>query len=99
MRYLVVRALLFLAPFVVLMIAGVPWWLSLIVSLAFAFAASIVFFPKLRDAAAADLQRLRQGRRREGSAPGDADVEDAALGEPGAEPVDGVDDPDASARP
>ena len=44
MRYLVVRALLFLVPFTVLMIAAVPWWLSLLVSLAFAFAASIVFF-------------------------------------------------------
>ena len=48
MRYLVVRALLFVVPFAVLMVAQVLWWLSLIVSLAFAFAASIVFFPKLR---------------------------------------------------
>lgn len=105
MRYLVLRALLFLVPFVVLMIAQVPWWLSLIVSLAFAFAASIVFFGKLRDAAAADLQRMREGRKRDGSGPDDADIEDAALGEPEA-PADDErdatadgDDPDASARP
>jgi hypothetical protein len=82
MRYLVVRALLFLVPFTVLMIAQVPWWLSLIVSLVFAFAASIVFFSKLRDAAAADVQRMREGRKRAGAGPDDADIEDAALGEP-----------------
>lgn len=79
MRYLVVRALLFVVPFTVLMIAQVPWWLSLLVSLAFAFAASIVFFGKLRDAAATDLQRLRAGRKRDGAGPDDADIEDAAV--------------------
>ena len=71
MRYLVVRALLFLVPFTVLMIAAVPWWLSLLVSLAFAFAASIVFFGKLREEAAADLQRIREGRKQEGAGPDD----------------------------
>ncbi|GEK79397.1 DUF4229 domain-containing protein [Agrococcus baldri] len=99
MRYLIVRALLFLAPFIVLMIAQVPWWLSLIVSLAFAFAASIVFFPTLRDAAAADLRRMREGRRRDGSGPDDADVEDSALDRPEADATDDGDEPDASARP
>lgn len=79
LQYLAVRALLFLAPFAVLMIARVPWWLSLIVALAFAFAASVVFFPRLREAAAADLQRMRERRRREGTGPDDRDVEDAAL--------------------
>lgn len=79
MRYLLVRAALFLVPFAVLMIAQVPWWLSLIVALAFAFAASMVFFGTLRDAAAADLQRMREGRRRDGQGPDDADVEDAAI--------------------
>ena len=107
MRYLVVRALLFLVPFTVLMIAAVPWWLSLLVSLAFAFAASIVFFGKLREEAAADLQRIREGRKQEGSGPDDADVEDAALERPGTgerDATDGTDgtderdDPEASAR-
>lgn len=79
MRYLFVRALLFLTPFTVLMIAQVPWWLSLIISLAFAFAASIVFFHSLRDAAAADVQRMREGRKRADAAPDDADVEDELL--------------------
>ena len=99
LRYLVVRAALFLLPFAVLMIAQVPWWLSLLVSLAFAFAASIVFFPKLRDEAAADLQRMREGRRREGSGPDDADVEDAVLDKPQADATDDGDEPEASARP
>lgn len=99
LRYLVVRAALFLLPFAVLMIAQVPWWLSLLVSLAFAFAASIVFFPKLRDEAAADLQRMREGRRREGSGPDDGDVEDAVLDEPRAEATDDGDETEASARP
>ncbi len=88
MRYLVVRALLFAIPFTVLMIAQVPWWLALLVALAFAFAASIVFFGALRNEAAADLQRMREGRRRDGASPDDGDVEDAALG----------DEPDASGR-
>jgi hypothetical protein len=81
MRYLVVRALLFVVPFAVLMVAQVPWWLSLLVSLAFAFAASIVFFGSLRQQAAADLQRMREGRKRDGAGPDDGDVEDAANDE------------------
>jgi len=97
MRYLVVRALLFIVPFAVLMTAQVPWWLSLIVSLAFAFAASIVFFGSLRQQAAADLQRMREGRKRDGSGPDDGDVEDAALDE--RRRRDAADDADGSARP
>lgn len=79
LRYLVVRALLFVVPFAVLMIARVPWVLSLLVALAFAFAASIVFFGRLRAEAAADLQRMRDGRKRADAAPDDGDVEDAML--------------------
>ena len=79
LRYLVVRTLLFLVPFALLMLAGVPWWLSVAVAIAFAFAASIVFFARLRQEAAADLQRLREGRRREGAAADDGAVEDAAI--------------------
>lgn len=79
MRYLVVRAALFLVPFALLMIADVPWPISLLVALAFAFAASIVFFGKLREEAARDLQRMRQGRKREGAGPDDADIEDEVL--------------------
>lgn len=92
MRYLVVRAALFLVPFALLMIADVPWPISLIVALAFAFAASIVFFGKLRDEAARDLQRMRQGRKREGAGPDDADIEDRVLdaGAGGAAPTAGV---------
>lgn len=81
LRYLVVRTLLFLVPFALLMVASVPWWLSLLVSLAFAFAASIVFFGRLRQEAAADLQRMREGRRRERARADDGDVEDEALGD------------------
>ncbi|ROR65117.1 DUF4229 domain-containing protein [Agrococcus jenensis] len=98
MRYLIARALLFVVPFAVLMIAQVPWWLSLLVALAFAFAASIVFFGKLRNEAAADLQRMREGRRRDGAGPDDGDVEDAALGDDDAEVTDRRDEPDASGR-
>jgi hypothetical protein len=96
MRYLVVRALLFVVPFAVLMVAQVPWWLSLLVALAFAFAASIVFFGRLRDEAAADLQRMREGRRRDGGGPDDGDVEDAALGDERGD--ERSDEPGASGR-
>ncbi|WP_072314372.1 DUF4229 domain-containing protein [Agrococcus sp. Marseille-P2731] len=101
LRYLVVRALLFVVPFAVLMIARVPWVLSLLVALAFAFAASIVFFGRLRAEAAADLQRMRDGRKRADAAPDDGDVEDAMLRDDDLR--DSQDDdgtgPDASARP
>lgn len=110
MRYLVVRALLFVVPFSVLMVAGVPWVLSLLVALAFAFAASIVFFAQLRQQAAADLQRMREGRKRDEVGPDDGDVEDAVLDGRRERPADGADvaerregdaadEPDASARP
>ncbi|GAA3606514.1 DUF4229 domain-containing protein [Agrococcus terreus] len=82
LRYLVVRTVLFLVPFALLMVAGVEWWLSLLVALAFAFAASLVFFARLRNDAAGDLQRLREGRRREGAAADDGDVEDSAIDAP-----------------
>ena len=99
MRYLVVRSLLFLVPFAVLMIAQVPWLLSLLVSLAFAFAASIVFFGTLRQEAAADLQRMREGRKRDGAGPDDGDTEDSVLDAPGSAdahaPAEG---PDADER-
>ena len=97
MRYLIVRALLFVVPFAVLMVAQVPWWLALPVSLAFAFAASIVFFGTLRQEAAADLQRMREGRKRDDAGVDDGDVEDAALDERPS--GSGTDEPDASARP
>lgn len=102
MRYLIVRALLFIAPFTLLMVAQVPWWLSLIVSIAFAFAASIVFFQKLRNEAAADLQRMRDGRKRDGAGPDDADIEDSLFEEPRADsPVSPTDltDSEASTDP
>ncbi|WP_405219620.1 DUF4229 domain-containing protein [Agrococcus sp. Ld7] len=82
MRYLIVRALLFITPFTLLMVAQVPWPLSALVSVAFAFAASIVFFRPLRNEAAADLQRIREGRKRDGAGPDDADIEDSLYAEP-----------------
>lgn len=97
MRYLVVRAALFLVPFALLMIADVPWPISLLVALAFAFAASIVFFGKLRDEAARDLQRMRQGRKREGAGPDDADIEDEVLDAGAAPDASAARDADAGA--
>ncbi|MGM1029700.1 MAG: DUF4229 domain-containing protein [Actinomycetota bacterium] len=98
MRYLVVRSLLFLVPFAVLMIAQVPWLLSLLVSLAFAFAASIVFFGTLRQEAAADLQRMREGRKREGAGPDDGDIEDSVLDAPGPDAHEPAERSDADGR-
>lgn len=95
LQYLLVRAALFLVPFAALMAAQVEWWLSLIVSLAFAFAASVVFFQRLRDEAAADLQRMREGRKREGARPDDADVEDEALDGPSGAAADDAERDDA----
>lgn len=97
MRYLVVRAALFLVPFALLMIADVPWPISLLVALAFAFAASIVFFGKLREEAARDLQRMRQGRKREGAGPDDADIEDEVLDARAAPKAGAARDADAGA--
>lgn len=72
--YAVQRAVLFLAPFAILMIAQVPWYLSLIVALVFAFCASYIFLRRSRDAAVAEFARMRP------RASTDDDEEDAAAG-------------------
>lgn len=79
--YAAQRAALFLVPFVVLMIAQVPWYVSLLVALVFAFCASYIFLRRSRSAALAELQQLRERRSRDD----DESVEDAISP---AEPAD-----------
>lgn len=80
-KYTLQRAVLFLAPFAILMIAQVPWYISLVVALVFAFCASYVFLRRSRDAALAEIEQ--RVPRRHAS---DEDVEDAARDD--AETVD-----------
>jgi cytochrome c-type biogenesis protein CcmH/NrfG len=73
--YALLRAALFVAPFAILVAAQVEWYVALVVALLFAFAASYVFLRRFRQAAVAEIARMR-GERGE---VGDEDAEDAAV--------------------
>lgn len=73
--YVLLRAALFVAPFAILIAAQVEWYVALVVSLLFAFAASAVFLRRQKAAVAAQLARMR-GERGERD---DEDVEDDAV--------------------
>ena len=73
--YVLLRAALFVAPFAILIAAQVEWYVALVVSLLFAFAASAVFLRRQKAAVAAQIARMR-GERGERD---DEDVEDDAV--------------------
>lgn len=79
--YALLRAALFVLPFAILLAAGVPWYVALVVALLFAFAASAVFLRRQKEAVSAEIAR----RRGERGIRDDEDVEDEAVdGERGA---------------
>ncbi|WP_165314266.1 DUF4229 domain-containing protein [Agromyces protaetiae] len=75
--YTALRILLFAAPFAVLMIAGVPWWISALVAAVFGFAASVVLLRGYRERLATDLYEARHREKPEPTV--DAEVEDAVI--------------------
>lgn len=73
--YVLLRAALFVAPFAILVAAQVEWYVALVISLLFAFAASAVFLRRQKAAVSAEIARMR-GERGERD---DEDVEDEAV--------------------
>ena len=73
--YSLLRAALFVAPFAILLAAGVPWYVALLVAVLFAFAASAVFLRRQKAAVSAEIAR-RQGER---GIRDDEDVEDEVI--------------------
>lgn len=73
--YVLLRASLFVAPFAILVATQVEWYVALVVSLLFAFAASAVFLRRQKAAVGAEIARMR-GERGERD---DEDVEDDAV--------------------
>lgn len=73
--YVLLRAALFVAPFAILVAAQVEWYVALVISLLFAFAASAVFLRRQKAAVGVEIARMR-GERGERD---DEDVEDEAV--------------------
>ncbi len=79
LRYTLLRVLLFAAPLVVLLVAGVTPWISVIVAALFGFSASLIFLRKQREAMAQDLYAARHRERPVVTA--DDEAEDSAIDE------------------
>ena len=77
LRYTLLRVLLFAAPLVVLLIAGVSPWIAVLVAALFGFSASLLFLRRQREEFATDLYAAR--RREAPTARDDAEAEDGAV--------------------
>ncbi|MGR0320948.1 DUF4229 domain-containing protein [Agromyces sp. ZXT2-3] len=79
LRYTLLRVLLFAAPLVVLLVAGVTPWIAVLVAALFGFSASLIFLRKQREALAQDLYEARH--REQPVVRADDEAEDAAVDE------------------
>jgi hypothetical protein len=79
LRYTLLRVLLFAAPLVVLLVAGVTPWIAVLVAALFGFSASILFLRKHREQLAEDLYAARH--REKPAVTADDEAEDAAVDE------------------
>ncbi|GAA1061550.1 DUF4229 domain-containing protein [Agromyces bracchium] len=79
LRYTLLRVLLFAAPLVVLLVAGVTPWISVIVAALFGFSASLIFLRTPREAMAKDLYEARH--REQPTVTADDEAEDSAVDE------------------
>ncbi|MBM7503264.1 DUF4229 domain-containing protein [Agromyces aurantiacus] len=77
LRYTLLRVLLFVAPLVVLLVAGVTPWISVLVAALFGFSASLLFLRRQREQFASDLYAARH--RETPVVREDDEVEDAAV--------------------
>jgi hypothetical protein len=77
LRYTLLRVLLFAAPLIVLLIAGVTPWIAVLVAALFGFSASLIFLRRQREEFASDLYAARH--REAPAARDDAEAEDAAV--------------------
>lgn len=77
LRYTLLRVVLFAAPLIVLLIAGVTPWIAVLVAAVFGFSASLIFLRRQREEFATGLYAARH---RETPVAGDDDeAEDAAI--------------------
>ncbi|MGR0219670.1 DUF4229 domain-containing protein [Agromyces sp. ZXT2-6] len=95
LRYTLLRVLLFAAPLVVLLVAGVTPWIAVLVAALFGFSASLIFLRRQREQLAEDLYAARH--RETPVARDDDEVEDAAVDAAAAPPADAPPAPDADA--
>ena len=77
LRYTLLRVLLFAAPLIVLLIAGVTPWIAVLVAALFGFSASLIFLRRQREEFASGLYAARH--RETPAARDDAEAEDAAV--------------------
>ena len=76
LRYTLLRVLLFAAPLIVLLIAGVTPWIAVLVAAVFGFSASLIFLRRQREEFASGLYTARH---RETPVARDDEAEDAAV--------------------
>ncbi|GAA1526375.1 hypothetical protein GCM10009761_30410 [Agromyces terreus] len=76
-RYTALRILMFAVPLAVLLLAGVPGWISALVAAVFGLSASLIFLRRPRESMATDLYAVRH-RETPAVHADDAD-EDAAV--------------------
>lgn len=75
--YILLRAALFVAPFVLLIATQVEWYVALVISLLFAFAASAVFLRRQKAAVDVQIARMRGARAERDDEEVEDDVVDA----------------------
>lgn len=76
-RYSLARLGIFGAVFALLYLVGITWWVSLIFATVISFTAGYIFFHRLRQELAMELQQRREERRRQ-QVDEDAETEDQA---------------------
>lgn len=72
--YSIIRLGVFAVAFILLMVFGIWWWLSMLIAAVLSFTIAYVFFGRLRDRVHQELQDRRSGRIQPQDP--DADVED-----------------------
>jgi hypothetical protein len=77
LRYTLLRVLVFAAPLIVLLIAGVSPWIAVLVAALFGFSASLIFLRRQREEFASDLYAARH--REAPVVRDDDEAEDAAV--------------------
>jgi len=77
----VIRVSIFAAVLTVLLLAQTPGWIAAIIAAVFGFAASYIFFGKLRAQVAQGLEDRRTGKTRPVTDDEDAEDLDASLGD------------------
>ena len=76
-----IRVAIFAAVLTLLLLAQTPGWIAAIIAAVFGFAASYIFFGKLRTQVAQDLEDRRTGKTQPATDDEDAEDLDAPIGD------------------